>query len=30
MELVADAVKDIDRMNPLTEVRMVGDGADTK
>ena len=30
MELVADAVKDIDRMNPLTEVRLVGDGADYK
>jgi len=30
MELVADVVKDIDRMNPLTEVRMVGDGADYK
>jgi tetratricopeptide (TPR) repeat protein len=29
-ELIADAVKDIDRMNPLTEVRMVGDGADYK
>jgi len=30
MELVADAVKGIDRMNRLTEVRMVGDGADYK
>jgi hypothetical protein len=27
MELVTDAVKDIDRMNRLTEVRMVGQGA---
>jgi len=28
MSLVADAVKDIDRMNRLTEVRIVGHGAD--
>jgi hypothetical protein len=30
MELVAVAVKDIDRANRQFEVRMVGDGADYK
>jgi hypothetical protein len=30
MNLMADAVKDIERVNRLTEVRVVGRGADYK